>query len=71
MRAKQDQKPYMKTYPVDMNDCGPMVLDALIKIKNEQVYYLLFAVFVLALCFAVVRIFLLWLRYTIIDSTVL
>ena len=24
------------TYPVDMNDCGPMVLDALIKIKNEQ-----------------------------------
>lgn len=27
----------MKTYPVDMNDCGPMVLDALIKIKNEQV----------------------------------
>lgn len=33
---EKDQKPYMKTYPVDMNDCGPMVLDALIKIKNEQ-----------------------------------
>lgn len=29
-------KPYMATYPVDMNECGPMVLDALIKIKNEQ-----------------------------------
>lgn len=27
----------MKTYPVDLDDCGPMVLDALIKIKNEQV----------------------------------
>ncbi|CAN0266223.1 unnamed protein product [Pylaiella littoralis] len=33
---EKDQKPYMKTYPIDMNDCGPMVLDALIKIKNEQ-----------------------------------
>jgi len=30
------QKPYFSTYPVDMTDCGPMVLDALIKIKNEQ-----------------------------------
>ena len=30
------QKPFMSTYPVDMSDCGPMVLDALIKIKNEQ-----------------------------------
>lgn len=30
------QKPYIATYPVDLNDCGPMVLDALIKIKNEQ-----------------------------------
>jgi succinate dehydrogenase (ubiquinone) iron-sulfur subunit len=26
----------MSTYPIDMNECGPMVLDALIKIKNEQ-----------------------------------
>ena len=32
----QKQKPYLSTYPVDLNDCGPMVLDALIKIKNEQ-----------------------------------
>lgn len=31
-----DQKPYLSTYPVDLNDCGPMVLDALLKIKNEQ-----------------------------------
>ena len=30
------QQPYLATYPVDLNTCGPMVLDALIKIKNEQ-----------------------------------
>lgn len=30
------QKPYMATYAVDLNTCGPMVLDALVKIKNEQ-----------------------------------
>lgn len=28
-------KPRMQDYEIDMNDCGPMVLDALIKIKNE------------------------------------
>jgi succinate dehydrogenase (ubiquinone) iron-sulfur subunit len=33
---EQQQKPYLKIYPVDLNECGPMVLDALIKIKNEQ-----------------------------------
>ena len=33
---EQKQKPYISTYPVDLNACGPMVLDALIKIKNEQ-----------------------------------
>jgi len=33
---EQKQSPYMSTYPVDLNECGPMVLDALIKIKNEQ-----------------------------------
>jgi succinate dehydrogenase (ubiquinone) iron-sulfur subunit len=27
--------PIMETYNVDLNTCGPMVLDALIKIKNE------------------------------------
>jgi len=26
----------MQTYEIDLNECGPMVLDALIKIKNEQ-----------------------------------
>lgn len=31
-----DQKPYLATYPVNTDECGPMVLDALIKIKNEQ-----------------------------------
>merc|ERR1719191_2705098 len=33
---EQNQKPYLSTYPVDLNDCGPMILDALLKIKNEQ-----------------------------------
>ncbi|KAF3860100.1 hypothetical protein F7725_000355 [Dissostichus mawsoni] len=28
-------KPRMQTYDIDLNSCGPMVLDALIKIKNE------------------------------------
>lgn len=30
------EKPRLQTYDVDLNDCGPMILDALIKIKNEQ-----------------------------------
>ena len=30
-----EENPRMDTYEVDMEDCGPMVLDALIKIKNE------------------------------------
>lgn len=29
------QNPRMDTYHVDMSDCGPMILDALIKIKGE------------------------------------
>ena len=29
------ENPHMDTYEVDMDKCGPMVLDALIKIKNE------------------------------------
>jgi succinate dehydrogenase (ubiquinone) iron-sulfur subunit len=33
---EQSQQPYLSTYPIDLEDCGPMVLDALIKIKNEQ-----------------------------------
>ncbi|XP_076627894.1 succinate dehydrogenase, subunit B (iron-sulfur) [Colletes latitarsis] len=32
---KPDEKPYMQDYKLDLNTCGPMVLDALIKIKNE------------------------------------
>ncbi|KAK4023686.1 hypothetical protein OUZ56_009085 [Daphnia magna] len=28
-------KPHLQTYEVDLNMCGPMVLDALIKIKSE------------------------------------
>ena len=30
------QTPQVDTYEIDMDECGPMVLDALIKIKNEQ-----------------------------------
>ncbi|WP_193185338.1 succinate dehydrogenase iron-sulfur subunit [Nisaea sediminum] len=29
------QNPRVDTYEIDLDDCGPMVLDALIKIKNE------------------------------------
>jgi len=29
-------KPRMQTYEVDLNACGPMMLDALLKIKNED-----------------------------------
>ena len=29
------EKPHMQSYDIDTDDCGPMVLDALIKIKNE------------------------------------
>lgn len=32
---KPGQKPYLQTYKVNLKECGPMVLDALIKIKNE------------------------------------
>ncbi len=28
--------PWLQSYTVDLRECGPMVLDALIKIKNEQ-----------------------------------
>ncbi|HEX6958478.1 MAG TPA: succinate dehydrogenase iron-sulfur subunit [Ferrovibrio sp.] len=36
-RWSQDdgQNPRVDSYEIDLNDCGPMVLDALIKIKNE------------------------------------
>ena len=30
------EKPKMQTYTVDLNDCGPMILDVLLKIKDEQ-----------------------------------
>ncbi|KAI8361032.1 iron-sulfur subunit of succinate dehydrogenase [Mortierella sp. GBAus27b] len=32
---KPAEKPKLQSYEVDMKTCGPMVLDALIKIKNE------------------------------------
>lgn len=31
----KDENPRTDTYEIDMDDCGPMVLDALLKIKNE------------------------------------
>eukprot|EP00743_Colponemidia_sp_Colp-15_P001140 GILK01001252.1.p1 GENE.GILK01001252.1~~GILK01001252.1.p1 ORF type:complete len:309 (+),score=28.69 GILK01001252.1:46-972(+) len=30
------EKPFLQTYTVDLDQCGPMILDAIIKIKNEQ-----------------------------------
>ena len=30
-----EQKPHLQSYEIDLNQCGPMVLDAIIKIKNE------------------------------------
>ena len=30
-----DRNPRMDTYEVDLDHCGPMVLDAIIKFKNE------------------------------------
>jgi len=33
---QEEGKPRMQLYPIDLKDCGPMVLDALIKIKTEQ-----------------------------------
>ncbi len=30
-----DKNPQLDTFEIDLDDCGPMVLDALIKIKNE------------------------------------
>lgn len=32
---KPGDRPRMQEYTIDLNQCGPMVLDALIKIKNE------------------------------------
>ena len=31
----QQQNPHVDTYEIDLDECGPMVLDALIKIKGE------------------------------------
>ena len=31
----REENPREETYEIDMEECGPMVLDALIKIKNE------------------------------------
>ncbi|KAJ1554682.1 succinate dehydrogenase complex, subunit B [Nowakowskiella sp. JEL0078] len=33
---KPQEKPHLQKYSVDVNQCGPMILDALIKIKNEN-----------------------------------
>lgn len=33
---KPETKPYMEKYKIDLNECAPMVLDALLKIKNEM-----------------------------------
>lgn len=33
---ESDAEPRMQTYNINLDECGPMVLDALIKIKNEE-----------------------------------
>jgi len=33
---QEEGKPRMQIYQINQNECGPMILDALIKIKNEQ-----------------------------------
>ena len=33
--SDDDKNPHLDTFEIDLDDCGPMVLDALIKIKNE------------------------------------
>ncbi|RUP45614.1 iron-sulfur subunit of succinate dehydrogenase [Jimgerdemannia flammicorona] len=33
---KPTEKPTLQSYTVDLNSCGPMILDALLKIKNEM-----------------------------------
>ncbi len=35
-RESTNPKPYMQVYKVNSAECGPMILDALIKIKNEM-----------------------------------
>jgi len=32
-----DANPRLDSFEIDLDDCGPMVLDALIKIKNEVI----------------------------------
>jgi len=32
----KSKKPYLATYPIYQNECGPMILDALLLIKNKQ-----------------------------------
>ena len=32
---EKPEKPYMQKFEVNLNECGPMVLDVLIKIKDE------------------------------------
>jgi succinate dehydrogenase/fumarate reductase iron-sulfur protein len=34
--SDEKEKPYIQSYKLDVNNCSPMVLDALLKIKNEQ-----------------------------------
>merc|ERR1711959_83638 len=35
-KGSEASKPRYQSYQVDLNDCGPMMLDVLLKIKDEQ-----------------------------------
>ncbi|CAL6355478.1 unnamed protein product [Bathycoccus prasinos] len=41
-KDSKDSKPHYESYSVDLNDCGPMMLDVLLKIKDEQDHSLSF-----------------------------
>merc|ERR1712216_195633 len=41
-KDSKDSKPHYQSYSVDLNDCGPMMLDVLLKIKDEQDHSLSF-----------------------------
>ena len=41
-KGSKDSKPHYQSYQVDLNDCGPMMLDVLLKIKDEQDHSLSF-----------------------------
>jgi len=42
---QEQVKPFMQEYSIDLGKCGPMILDALVKIKDEVDTTLAFSTF--------------------------